>query len=172
MKISNRYLFLYLFCLLISGAFSQPCHYSCSTCTQPYHQYCKSCNQGFDLEVVKDPSQIPVEQQDTRIATGICTNEPELSTPNALGIIIIVSAAVFITATGSKLLFYIVSTLQSMSLLYFLEIEWLSPVSYILNAWQYLTPCNIIIRDTKQSSWQMVKYSFNQVDQYFGEPQL
>lgn len=62
--------------------------------------------------------------------------------------------------------------MQSLSLLYFLEIGWLMPVSYILNALQYLMPCNIIIRDTKQSGWQISITSFNQVDQYFGEPQL
>ena len=50
------------------------CHYSCETCAHTFHQYCKTCIEGYDLVIVKNPSDIPTDFRDTRIPTGVCIN--------------------------------------------------------------------------------------------------
>lgn len=161
MKVINLVAIFMLVSLSIANSTETiKCHYSCSSCTQSYHQYCKQCIEGYTLRVVKNPPDIPLEFRNTRIPTGVCSEERELNTPNVLGIIILISSFLLVPLTKSSLLFYIVSSMQSLSLLRFLEVSWINPSNYILNAFQYLSPCNIITEDIKQNSWRIRLYSF------------
>lgn len=113
-----------------------------------------TCQAGSTLIKVKDPNIIPLEYQTNFITTGLCTKGAELPKINILGIILLISSVILVPLTGSQLLFYIVVTLQSFSLLSFIEVDWLIPVSYILNGFQYFISGNIITRGAKENSWK------------------
>lgn len=89
-----------------------------------------------------------------------------------MGIILLVSVIILIPISKSVQLFYIAYTLQSLSLLSFIELGWLNPVSYLLNSFQYLSPCNLIVANTKSYNWEIRQYSFFYIHKMFGQPQL
>jgi len=78
--------------------------------------------------MVKDPSITTYPYRDSASPTGLCQSNDEPSRTNALGIILLISALILIPVTRSSQVFYIVYTLQSLSLWSFIEIGWLKPV--------------------------------------------
>lgn len=171
---------LYAYCLMallavvsVRGQSEMKCHYSCANCTHPYHQYCRTCIDGYQFELVKNPADIPQEYRDTRVPTGVCLRDSTmLGGVNGLGIALLVSAFILIPVTRSNLLFYVASTLQSLGLIRLLEVSWLSPSSYLLRSFQYLSPCNLFTAEVKQNSWEIKLYSFYYLDEMYIQPQL
>ena len=72
---------------------------------------------------------------------------------------------------GSKV-FYIVYTLQTLALLSFIEIGWVSPLSYVLEGLQYLMIFNILGGGLKETSTDFKKLSFYRLDQYYKESSI
>lgn len=63
---------------------------------------------------------------------------------------------------------YLVSTLQNLCLLSFIEICWITPSGYLLQSLQYFIPFNIIISGTKtEDDYTMRQRQFYRLHEYY-----
>ena len=68
---------------------------------------------------------------------------------NAFGIVLLILCILGLSISRGSRVFYIVYTLQTFALLSFIDIGWVSPLSYVLNALQYLMIFNIMGAELK-----------------------
>ena len=89
-----------------------------------------------------------------------------------MGVILLcVSILGLFISRGGKV-FYIIYTLQTFALVSFLEIAWLSPLSYLLNSFQYFLPFNLLGKSLKETTWDIRRHSYYRLNKYFYESSL
>lgn len=121
----------------------ESCHYSCRNCTTGYYSGCLSC---VDSQLVR------VEGAGTGVA-GVCA-KVNTDNANVLGIFILLIVAIISIALRSEEILYFGLFLQSVGLLYILEVAWLPALDYLLSAFNYLmifTRIEHVYKDTDGS---------------------
>ena len=68
---------------------------------------------------------------------------------NAFGVIVFIVCVALAIITRTKQALYLVSTLQSLALISFVEVGWVNPANYFLQSMQYLMIFNLFARDYK-----------------------
>lgn len=112
------------------------CHYSCKQCVGESYTLCSVCLQDKNITVVEDPTVSDPQYINSNVKTGVCTGDvpPKV---NALGVLLVIicSAVAGVVRTPSSI--YLISTLQTISLISFVEVAWVYPVGYLLQSLQY-----------------------------------
>lgn len=160
-----------LLAILWLGAFCQNCHYSCATCIDQLYNYCLTCSEGNTFQIVQDPSQVRDEHKNSDLPTGVCIGHVDTSL-NILGILLLVVCVLGLIISRGSRVFYFIYTMQNLALLSFLQIAWLSPLSYLLGALQYFLVFNVISTPLKQTTWDIKEQSFYRLDRFYHESSL
>lgn len=85
---------------------------------------------------------------------------------NGLGIVILLFSVVGLILTRTYQAFFIVSVMQTIGLFGLLEIAWISPASYVFQAFQYLMPVNFILSSAKVADYQILLFGFYRLDEF------
>jgi len=91
--------------------------------------------------------------------TGACAYTA-LTHVNPLGIVILLMVSAACIIFKNEEVFYFALLLQTMSLAYFVEVLWLTPLGYILNALTYLMPLSLVSRAYKEDQTSLGENSF------------
>jgi hypothetical protein len=86
--------------------------------------------------------------------------------PNGLGVVLLIASVAGLLLTQSFQAFFIVSTLQTLSLFGLLEVAWVGAGSFILQSFQYFMPINLMVGPSKNDDANLFLYGFYRLDQY------
>lgn len=125
-----------IFILALLITISTTCHYSCSTCTDQLYTSCLSCLDPYKFTVVKDPATLPVQYWSSVYQTGTCIDSLAKGA-NALGVLLFLIVVGVCLLLRTKESFYLLVTLQTYGLYNLVEIAWVNPIGYVLQALQY-----------------------------------
>ena len=117
------------------------------------------------MQVLEDPMTTDPVYRHSLYKSGICTAKVPKGV-NILGVVLLVISIAGILITQSFQAFFICSTLQTLSLFGLLEIAWIQPSSFILQAFQYFMPINIILSSSKINDPYLFFYGFYRLDEY------
>ena len=84
-----------------------------------------------------------------------------------MGIVLVVIGLLCVLVSRGSYVFYILYTLQTFSLLSFIEIGWVNPLSYVMQSLQYLMIFNVIGRVWKSESIDFKKLSYYRLNNYY-----
>ena len=98
--------------------------------------------------------------------TGVCIGFTPPS-PNALGVIILIICISLAVITRTKEAIYLLSTLQSLALISFVEVAWIDPSSYLLQSLQYLMIFNLMARPSKTKDFTMLQRQYYRLHDYY-----
>jgi len=73
--------------------------------------------------------------------------------------------------TQSFQAFFIISTFQTLGLFGLLEVAWIKSSSFILQAFQYFMPINLIVSSSKNNISNLSVFGFYRLNQYISSPQ-
>lgn len=166
-SLGNNKLFLIAILLftLLTGT-NQQCHYSCLNCTASFYTNCFACSDSNDnLTVLENPDNIDPLYINSIYPSGACTGKVPQGI-NGLGVLLLMVSIGGIIFTQSFQAFFIVSTFQSLALFGLLEVAWINPSSYILQAFQYFMPINLILKNLKHDDSKLFVFGFYRLDEY------
>lgn len=146
------YAFLFLLSYLVAATTSTTnitCHYSCSECAGDFYTLCLGCSDSQNtLVVVEDPQKANQKFINSLSVTGVCEGKvPEGA--NGFGIIMLILCIGVAIVIRTKQIMYLISTLQNLALLSFIEIPWMNPANYLLQSLQYYMFFNPIMWERK-----------------------
>ena len=102
----------------------------------------------------------------SNVQSGVCLGVAPTGV-NAFGVIMLIVCVALAIITRTKQALYLISTLQSLALISFMEIGWLHPANYFLQSMQYLMVFNLFARDYKTEDWSMLQRQYYRLDNYY-----
>lgn len=121
-----------------------------------------------NITIVEDPTVSDPQYINSNIATGVCTGDVPPKA-NALGVLLVIicSAVAGVVRTPSSI--YLISTLQTISLISFVEVAWVTPVGYLLQSLQYFMVFNWMGSGYKVQDQTMRQRQYYRLDLYMHE---
>jgi len=160
-------LFIVSFFLILTTS----CHYSCATCTNSLYTGCLSCNNSSQLTVLLDPSTIPSQYWSSVYPSGTCLNTFSTGV-NALGILLFLIVIIVCLVIRTKESFYLLLTLQTYGLYNLIEIAWVNPINYVLQALQYFMIFNFMNQGSKTEDYILVSSGNYRLDMFLKQTSI
>ena len=146
------------------------CHYSCFNCTGSLYTSCISCPASA-LTVVENPNVIPQVYWSSVYPTGTCVDTLGGKT-NPLGIVLFIVLSAMLLMGGSKEGLYLYLTIQTWGLFNLVEIAWVNPIGYILQAFQYFMIWNVLGSGYKSVNFTFLTNKYYRMNIYLQQPGL
>jgi hypothetical protein len=123
-----RLFFSFLLLALTAHATTITCHYTCDSCSSEIYSNCTSCPNNQELSYILNSS--PFNQ-------GTCSSITT-SNANSVGIILFIAAIVSAVLFFNEEIIYLVLFIQSLGLLYLVEVNWQPALDYTFAGLTYL----------------------------------
>lgn len=149
----------------------QACHYSCFNCTGPQYISCLSCPNGTSISVVEDPSATPATYWSSVYQTGTCVDTTAGKT-NAFGILLFIILSASCILIGTKESFYLFLTIQTFGLYNLVEVAWVNPIGYLLEAMQHLMIWNVIGAGYKSADYIFTSNKYFRLNTFLRQTEI
>lgn len=152
-------------------ALATSCHYSCATCTNSLYTGCLSCNSSSQLTVLLDPNTIPSRYWSSVYPSGTCLNTFNFGV-NSLGVLIFIVMVTACLIIRTKESFYLLLTLQTYGLYSLVEIAWVNPIHYVLQALQYFMIFNTMGQGYKNDDYVLMSSGNYRLDMFLQQTSI
>ena len=116
---------------------------------------------------MEDPEYCEERFWNSNLKSGVCLGKTPEGV-NEFGVIVFLICVGLAIVTRTKQALYLVSTLQSLALISFVEVAWINPASYLLQSMQYLMIFNLMARDYKEEDdYSMLQRQYYRLDDYY-----
>jgi hypothetical protein len=163
-----RAVLFFLLIVFVVDALASHCHYSCANCSAGYYTQCVTCS---NPNVKVNLGATCSSQLDQNILTqmgGLCGNAV-YSSPNPLGIILLIAAIASFFLKSRHTLFFVIS-LQTLGLMALVEVNYPPFLDFMFGSLQYFMTFSVMQRNSKPSNCKLMLRSMYRMNGLLGTP--